>query len=612
MEKHEIIKRTDKEDYRLWINTENKKGKIILVQPFLWEARVKNRTKFTESLALGYLAGALMKANFSVASINSEMSKLNAEETVKGILHHEDVFLIGISCKSERAYRDAKEIASGIKKHRKDVHITLGGLLATVADKIILDDCEDFDSVSRGEGEYLITELAYKLLYNYPLNDIKSLTYRKEGAIVQNPSVKRIQNLDILPMPFRNEMDEIKRNNHKQLTSAYMVSSRGCFAACTFCSIHQLYGGTSIIRRSPQNIIDEMKDIYCKYGIARFSFVDDQFITPSKKGLQWLEEFCDLLENEELKVKFYLELRADTIRKEIIDRLVNNGLHRLFVGIESGSDTVLRRWKKGCTVQQNKNALFELEKSGLKKFQVNFGYIMFDPLMTYNELKENYYWLKKSGFCKVQHLQNKMNIYFGTPAYNIMVNEYKMIPPAFGDRWKYEFNDKSVGFVEEVLRKIHLKLQDEMLDSYISALERYREAIGFGEDLDDIQDSGDERDIIEAINSIYRYINGLEREIYFNIFESCFDFIENVYEQTYVDFVSEITEISFLKAEKLNRISVYFVSILDMHEKDELAVIQSGKLIKMTDGKKFLFDVFIDIPINDRFDCQVKLYEYKQ
>ena len=40
-----------------------------------------NKTKFTESLALGYLAGALQEGGFSVVAINSEMNGWSAEDT---------------------------------------------------------------------------------------------------------------------------------------------------------------------------------------------------------------------------------------------------------------------------------------------------------------------------------------------------------------------------------------------------------------------------------------------------------------------------------------------------------------------------------------------------
>jgi hypothetical protein len=587
------------ETERLFINTEGRRGVVILVQPFLWEARAKNRTKFTESLALGYLTGALKAAGYGVLALNAEQHRWTDDEVVRRIVAAEDAVLVGFSVKSERAYRSARNIAAGVKAARPDLHLTIGGVLATSADSQVLEDCPHFDSTCRGEGEFLITELAYRILYRQPLAGMRGVTCRlPDGRIVRGENRPRVRDLDKLPRPFRNEMEE---GDSSALQSAYMVTSRGCFAACTFCSIHQIYGDRDVARRSPQNVVDEMEALVRDYGVRRFSFVDDLFIMPSPKGLRWLDEFCALLEQKQLGIKFYAEMRADTVTVERIRRLQGVGMHRLFIGIESGSDSVLLRWDKGVKVEHNNAALRELERAGLARNQVNFGYIMFDAEMTYAELKENYYWLKHSGYCLPQHLQNRMNIYVGTPTYDRMLQKFGLQPPKFGERWLYKFFDDDVGSVEAALRGIHERLQNELLEDYIVCNETYRRQLNvFGESSQHF--TGDFR---EALNAVHRHLGGLERALYYRIFDDTFAYIDDGRPHSEEAHRERLHAAIVQDAAELCRRARALTAMLE-HPADVQfrSDATATRICAMTlNGTRF--EVYLDCPITDRFSAQV-------
>lgn len=602
--------RLSSKDYKLWVNTEKKEGSVILIHPFVTETRIKNRNYSTESLTLNCLMGSLVKAGFSCVAINSEMKQWDAIETVNHVITYKDIFMVGISCKSERAYGEAKKMAMLIKQRFPKVHITIGGILATVADEIILNDCSYFDSVSRGEGEYLITELAYKLLYQYPLSDIKSLTVRNGNHIVCNPMRKRIQNLDEMPFAFRNEMQECKENGKKQLSSAYMFTSRGCFGSCSFCSIHQLLGEHIVKKRSPQNVIREMENIIEKYNITEFYFIDDLFILPSEQGEKWIDSFCSLIKKKKMKIKFHIEIRADTVKADILTKLIESGLFRIFIGAESGSDTVLRRWNKKCTVLQNNKALFELEKTGIPKHQIELGYIMFDPMMSYSELKENYYWIKKSGLCTVQNLQNRMNVYYGTQIYNELIQNYKLVPPKFGESWINKFYaDKYVEFVESTLRKMRKKLYNDsngLLGGLFGVLDNYKNQIGFFGYAKDHEFSNANMKINNILYSIYKFINKLEREIYFYVFEKSFDFIDGGFKN--IPFLEHELEKGVLeKAKILKSIAIYFQSIIDAYVSDTLQLKQIENFYIVNVNPCCYFKVQLKEKYNDKFDCNVEI-----
>src|ERR1044071_1641392 len=86
------------------IQDAKKTFKVALVHPYLKEAKTKNRWKFRESLALGYLTAALEAAGFNVVTINAELRSLNSEEVAQILLSDPQIRLIGISAKSQRTY----------------------------------------------------------------------------------------------------------------------------------------------------------------------------------------------------------------------------------------------------------------------------------------------------------------------------------------------------------------------------------------------------------------------------------------------------------------------------------------------------------------------------
>lgn len=503
--------------------------KVGLVHPYLREARFKNRLKFRESLALGYLTGALEPKGFDVMTINAELRGLNPEEVAEILLAESDLGLVGISAKSQRTYSGAKQVARYIKERRPDVHITIGGVFPTAADSQVMEDTPDFDSIVRGEGEEAIVELATRVAEGGSLSDIMGLTFRDGGRVVRTPNRPRIADLNALAFPARRDLEYILQTGIEPLASAYLVASRGCYAACTFCSIHQIYGDHQVKRRSPESIADEMEDVIRRFGVSRFSFVDDLFITPSTAGIQWVHDFCRVIEERNLDVNFYAEMRADTVSAELIAKLRRAGLHRLFIGMEAGSDSVLKRWVKGTTVAENDRAVEILRGVGMPPHAINFGYIMFDPEMSLDELKQQYTWLRQSGYCTVQHLQNKMNIYWGTPQYARMLAQGRVDNSPFGRRWEYEFDDSRVGAVEGAFRRFHIRFQLESIAEYLDANESFRFSIKVYHDR---PTTGLSERLVDMLSQAQRRCEQAHRDAYYFVFDALLGLVEQGAEVT--------------------------------------------------------------------------------
>jgi len=119
-----------------------------------------------------------------------------------------------------------------------------------------------------------------------------------------------IEDLDILPFPVRTEIN-------KEMP---MIASRGCYGNCSFCGIQKFYQKSygkraRVRRRSPQNVVDEILYLVNNYGTKIINFYDDNFEIGTSSGKKWFDEFYSLMKENNIKVEFYCNLRANEIVK---------------------------------------------------------------------------------------------------------------------------------------------------------------------------------------------------------------------------------------------------------------------------------------------------------
>ena len=138
----------------------------------------------------------------------------------------------------------------------------------------------------------------------------------------------------------------------------------------------------------------------------------------------------------------------------------------------------LRRFDKGTTAAVNTRAVRIVKRLMQDRpDSLEFGYIMYDPEMSFDEMKGQYAWIRDSGICRPQHLQNKMNIYWGTPQYARMIKKGYVDDTPLGDRWSYVFEHPGVGSFESAMRRFHSRYEREQNDLIFTAREKCREQL---------------------------------------------------------------------------------------------------------------------------------------
>ncbi len=243
-----------------------------------------------------------------------------------------------------------------IKDLNPDIITVGGGLMYTaIPQKIMRENHQlDFALVGVfGDNEHTLWELLEELRQAAPkFEDIKGLTFRKDGEVVLNPPRPLIQDLDTLPMPAY-ELFPMDRYCGYSVIPHYneAVTSRGCEGACHFCyewwlvdprnprdfSSHRTRGG--------KKVAEEMELLNRKYGVQALTFMDDDFNSDRQKMVELVEE----LEKKKLDISWFCLSRAQNLIRDadLIPRLRKVGLYQVLIGIDGGTDEEIAEARKG-------------------------------------------------------------------------------------------------------------------------------------------------------------------------------------------------------------------------------------------------------------------------
>ncbi len=216
------------------------------------------------------------------------------------------------------------------------------------------------DVAVRNELEKAVDEIAAGL----PRAEIAGITWRDGRSVRRNPDRPQIRDLDWLPLPNRRLLDNSlyvrPDTNEKQAT---IVTSRGCPKSCTFCLV-KVVTGRPIGRRSPRSIAAEIESCVRDFNITNFYFRADTFTWYH----EWVSEICDLILARGLRVNWVSNSRADTLTDELLAKMRAAGCWMLGLGIESGSEEILRRIKKGITKDDARRAAELCRRNGIKTY----------------------------------------------------------------------------------------------------------------------------------------------------------------------------------------------------------------------------------------------------
>jgi anaerobic magnesium-protoporphyrin IX monomethyl ester cyclase len=222
------------------------------------------------------------------------------------------------------------------------------------------------DVILLGEAEATLVEVLDAYEHgSKSIQDIYGVVVRYRGADVTSPRRVLHTNLDELPLPAWDLVDMRRYRATWLRSTGYfslnVATTRGCPFRCNWCA-KPIYGNRYNVR-SPENVMQELEMLRSQYNVDHIWFADDIF------GLkpEWVKQFAALTAAHQLRIRFKIQSRADLLlANDTIRELARAGCEEIWIGAESGSQTILDAMDKGITIEQIHRAVTLLRDHNIR------------------------------------------------------------------------------------------------------------------------------------------------------------------------------------------------------------------------------------------------------
>jgi len=327
---------------------------VVLVYPYFNEELDRSIFRYPP-LGLGYLASVLRQSGVSVKLLDCTFSTIHSVLTAIRRLQPQVLGIYSMVTMNHNAVAIARAMRDDVRL------IVAGGPLPSLVPDSFLDI---FDAVVTHEGEYTFLEMVQKYLRGDSWRDTPGIVYRSpEGGVISTDSRPLEKHLDNVPFPARDLFpnDAYKRywRRYHGYTATSQITTRGCPYECDFCSSPVF--GRSYRERSPENVCAEMAEIE-RLQYDRVFFTDDCFTLNPQR----VERFCEVVTKEGLNLQWMCLSRVDTLTERLAHSMARAGCVRVFFGLESGNERMLKIMNKRIDLQHVKRAISAANSAGIE------------------------------------------------------------------------------------------------------------------------------------------------------------------------------------------------------------------------------------------------------
>ncbi|MCK4267521.1 MAG: radical SAM protein, partial [Actinomycetia bacterium] len=240
--------------------------------------------------------------------------------------------------------------------------------------------------------------------------------------------------LDELPFPARHLLSMDKYFNIKRPAGAVrfsrhtpLITSRGCPARCIFCSIHSVWG-RRFRARSPENVLEEIRQIKEEYGIKELHFWDDNLTFKKDRA----KSIFGMMIEENIDVVWTTPngIAAYAIDDELVDLMKKSGCYRVYLAVESGDEYVLHKIiRKPLKLERVKPLTKKLMDIGI---EADAFFVVGFPGETKEQIRKTFKFAASVGFNNANFYI--ANPYVGTDLYDICEKNGYLAPTFALDR----------------------------------------------------------------------------------------------------------------------------------------------------------------------------------
>ncbi|HZK43412.1 MAG TPA: DUF4080 domain-containing protein [Syntrophomonadaceae bacterium] len=252
------------------------------------------------SLALAYL-----ESYCESDSWNIEVVEYTINENISDILADIHMLSPDLLCFSCYIWNIeyTLEICNDYKKINPHIPIILGGPEVSY-DAVEILNKHSVDYIIRGEGEETLKHLLETIYTDSSYSRVKGITYKENGEVYENPDRELIDDLDIIPFPYK---DRLERYVNKTI---YYESSRGCPFNCAYCLSSTIKG----VRFFPLPRVKKDLGYLMANKVREVKFVDRTFNCNEKRSMEIMQY---IIENN-ISTKFHFEIAVELISAEFL------------------------------------------------------------------------------------------------------------------------------------------------------------------------------------------------------------------------------------------------------------------------------------------------------
>jgi radical SAM PhpK family P-methyltransferase len=240
------------------------------------------------------------------------------------------------------------EMAEFVRRINPNVKIVLGGPL-------ILNHLRNYDSAGFelqlediGADIYVIDSQGEETLANIVrgrgtggnFRDVPNIVYFDAGQLHRTAVVAENNSLD------ENYVDWSRFVDQDLGCTIQTRTARSCAFSCSFCNYPTRAGKLSLA--SIDTIEKELDSIARLGDVKNLVFIDDTFNVP----LPRFKDICRLMIRRRYDFEWFSYFRCSNSDEEAIELMARSGCKGVFLGIESGSNQILKNMNKAATIEK--------------------------------------------------------------------------------------------------------------------------------------------------------------------------------------------------------------------------------------------------------------------
>lgn len=310
--------------------------------------------------ALALFAGLFNENKIPYLCIDAKLDNLTHEEIAGKIereLNGRKPLLFGITMPNTTLVYEDFELIRFLREKYPLVPVVAGGPHVSALPEHTLETCKDIDVIVRFSGITPILEL-YDLYSGgnriKSLSEIRCITYRGEHNKIVSTPLTDNKNTD-LGNYVRPRWEDFKVGKHYHIFAAI-----GCPFRCSYCFnlTNRNFGVKPI-----EVIIEELRTVVDRFGVKRFTFADATFGFNKEHAKALMERM--IAEGFHKKATWDCLTRVTVPEKELCGLMKKAGCHSISLGMESGSDPILKRMHKNITTEDIISGFRTVKESGI-------------------------------------------------------------------------------------------------------------------------------------------------------------------------------------------------------------------------------------------------------